>query len=402
MKKKCYLLIVIIALYWIFFPFISINAKNPNKQPDVCNGPSKTMSLYFQFQRDVISAMLWSQINEKRFVTTKSDWGLFKEKYLTLGTGSVNALNMIATSVRWDMQAAWSSISTLTVLLSLAAWSALQSNTEWLWILVKDRVIVRDYKQMLDIENSLMELAYFLSQRINLISKIEWPILENFKSVIKKYQDEWLLKKTNLNDLSNTTIAYILNDMVIMNAYMKHFILYNGWLDNFKWCMWNYISSKFWSMECNWAAILQFDEKAIKQLHEDYRWLWMFWACNQYVSNFKSTISKWANNNKDTVANAMNDVKDAMKRLGTALGFSNWDNSNKNTGRCNLSAYEMAQLRAYRWWNWSCNEWFIKWQSADPSEKCRVCRMVVCISLIMNYLQILLPQTYGMMLSFGV
>lgn len=360
MKKIYYMLILVVTLHWIFFPFIGVDAKNPNQQPDVCNGPSKTMSLYFQFQRDVMSTMLWSKINEKRFVTTKTDWWLFTEKFLTLSTGSVNALNIIATSVRWDIQAAWSSISTLSVLLSLASMSALQSNTEWLWILVKDRVIVRDYKQMLNIETSLMELGYFLSQRVNLISKIEWPLLENFKSVVKHYQDAWLLKETNLNNIWNITIADILKDMIIMNAYMKHFILYNKWLGGFKWCMWNYISTKYWSTECNWVALLQFNEDAIKQLQEDYRWLWMFWACNKYASNFKNTISKWANNNKDAVQNAMNDVKSAIKRLWNSLNFSNWDDSSENPSRCNMSQYEMAQLRAYRWWNWSCNEWLIK------------------------------------------
>ena len=344
-------------LYFVLSPFVHVEAKNPNKQPEVCNGPSKTMSLYFQFQNDVMSAILWSKINEKRFVTTKADWWLFKEKYLKLSDGSVNALNMIATSVRWDMQAAWSTISTLTVLLSLAGASVLQSNTEWLRILLKDRVIVREYKQMLDIESSLMELAYFLSQRVNLISKFEWTLLENLKSVIKKYQSAWLLKETNLSNMPNITLADILTDMIMMNAYMKHFILYNGWLGNFKWCMWNYADSRYWSTECNWVAILQFDEKAIKQLHDDYKWLWMFWACNQYALNFKSTISKWANNNKNTVKSAMSDVKAAIKRLGSSLGFSNWDKSSENSNRCDMSEYEMAQLRAYRWGNWSCNTW---------------------------------------------
>ena len=200
-KIYSYLSILAIVVYLSFSPFIHYTeAKNPSEQPEVCQGPSKTMSLYFQFQKDVMSAILWSEINEKRFVTTKSDWWLFKENFLTLNKGNINALNLIATSVRWNMQATESRITTLAVLLSLASLSVWQSNTEWLRILVKDRVIVREYKQMLNIETSLMELAYFLSQHVNLEREYDGTLVTNFKSVVKKYQAAWLLKETDLNE----------------------------------------------------------------------------------------------------------------------------------------------------------------------------------------------------------
>lgn len=349
-KKYYYIFVLIISLYMVFCPFLYIEAKNEKEQPDVCMGPSKTMSLYFQFQNEMMSAMIWSKINEKRFVTTKTDGWLFKEKFLTLGTGSVNALDIIATSIRWNMQAAWSSITTLTVLLALAETSVLQSNTEWLWILTKDRVIVREYKQLLDIETSIMDLAYFLSKSVSLISKFEWDLLENIKAVIKKYQELWLLDKTsNLNSVNGVTISDIMMEMVVMNAYMKHFILFNGWL---------------WGFEP--SIIPDFSEWSIKQLKDDYGWLWVFWACNQYASIFKSTISKWVENNKDDVGQAMDDVKSAMKRLKSALTFSK---SSENSNRCDMSYYEMAQLRSYRWWNWTCKTQFINWNVASYFNK---------------------------------
>lgn len=342
-KKYYYLFIVIIAFNLIFYPFFGVKAKETKEQREVCSWPSQTMGLYFQFQNEMMSAMLWSEISEKRFYSTKSDGGLFKERYLTLGTGSINALDILATSIRWNMQAAWSTITTLTVLLELAGLSVLQSNTEWLWILTKDRVIVREYKSLLDIETSLMELAYYLSQHVNLLASFDWNLLNNVKSVIEKYQELWLLEKTdNLNRLNWVTIADIMGDLVLMNGYMKHFILFNAWLDDFE-----------------PSLIPGFDTSAIKKLENDYGWLWAVWSCTHYQSNILSTWNKWQEYGLDSLKNSMNDVKLATKRLASAFTFSDWNKSSKDSNRCDMSEYEMAQLRAYRWWNWTCKTWVI-------------------------------------------
>ena len=351
-KKYYYLFIIVIAFHTLFYPFLGIEAKESKEQPDVCSGPSKTMSLYFQFQNEMMSAMLWSDINERRFVTTKTDGWLFKEKFLTLGTGSINALDMIATNIRWNMQAAWSSVITLTVLLSLAEASVLQSNTEWLWILTKDRVIVREYKQLLAIESSLMELAYFLSQRISLITKFEWNLLKNVTSVIEKYQELWLLKKTSTDTLNWSTLADIMTELVEMNAYMKHFVLFNAWLGGFE-----------------PTLLPQFDKKAIENLKHDYSWLWVFWVCNEYASSFENNITKWMRNGEEAPENSMNDLKMAAKRLKSAFTFSKWKNWSEKSNRCDMSEYEMAQLRAYRWWNWTCKTWFINGNVASTIQK---------------------------------
>ncbi len=355
-KKYYYLFIVIIAFNLIFYPFFGVEAKETKEQRDVCSGPSKTMGLYFQFQNEMMSAMLWSEVSEKRFYSTKSDGGLFKEKYLTLGTGSINALDILATSIRWNMQAAWSTITTLTVLLELAGLSVLQSNTEWLRILTKDRVIVREYKSLLDIETSLMELAYYLSQHVSLITSFDWNLLNNVKSVIEKYQELWLLeKKANLDRLNWVTIADIMGELVLMNGYMKHFVLFNAWLGDFKPSLIPGFDSSDWG--------------AIEQLKKDYGWLWLFWACNQYASNINSTRNKWIKNSKDSLKNSMNDVKLATKRLATAFSFSNWGESPQDSNRCDMSEYEMAQLRAYRWWNRTCKTWIINGNVATTIQK---------------------------------
>lgn len=365
-KKYYYLFIIIIAFHLIFCPFLWIEAKEYKEQPDVCSGPSKTMALYFQFQNDMMSAMLWSSIEEKRFYTMKTDWGLFKEKILTLGEDGINAIDMLATTVWWNMQSAWSRITTLTVLLQLAALSVWQSNTEWLRILTKDRVIVREYKRLLDIESSIMELAYYLSKYVNLTSSFEWNLIENVNSVIKRYQELWLLEKTdNSNRLNWASISDIMSEMIVMNAYMKHFILFNKWLDDFE-----------------PSLIPGFDYSgAIEPLENDYSWLWAFWACNQYAFNLKSTWNKWVKNSQKSLEDSLYDVKQAWKRLGAMFGIWNWKNSSQDSNRCDMSEYEMAQLRAYRWWNRSCKTWlvngnvvssiqeFIRKKQAQQSEK---------------------------------
>jgi hypothetical protein len=55
-------------------------------------------------------------------------------------------------------------------------------------ILFKDRPIVRDYKQMLDIETTLFDVAFFRSKQIDLTRPFESDLLKELDVLIKKYQ----------------------------------------------------------------------------------------------------------------------------------------------------------------------------------------------------------------------
>lgn len=354
MKKKYVRIItVFIVLFQFIVPgFTYVEARqNDTKQPETCNWPSEMMSYYFDFQNDAIKILLWSEVNSLRFSTSFNQW-LFTNQSLSLkGT---TAIDVLASNVVWSMKSFVSNAITSMVLLILASKSTLRSNTEWLAILFKDRPIVRDYKQMLDIETTLFDVAYFRSKQIDLTRPFEWNLIAELNTLIKKYQELWLLEKWELAKPENTMVD-IIYDLVAMNAAMKHFIMIGGdlWdkgLYNYNWCFWNVNTDK-----CTRAiSILKFSDKAITQLHNDYKDVRTYWKCNSYKASFNATINKTINNNLNSVKTAAKDIEHAMKRLRWTLMWSyDWK---KREGRCDLSDYEMAQLQAYWWGDWTCSE----------------------------------------------
>jgi hypothetical protein len=58
-------------------------------------------------------------------------------------------------------------------------------------VLFKDRPIVRDYKQMLDIETDLYDVAYFRCKKVNLLKELEddSEIYQKLVDIIKEYQE---------------------------------------------------------------------------------------------------------------------------------------------------------------------------------------------------------------------
>lgn len=329
-----------------------------NNQPVVCAGPSEIMSQYFAFQNEIMAAVLWSKIAEKRFETQRWTKRLFAKGVLDLWKDSPTSLDLVANSVFWNLISATNSSLTSAFLISLSFASVLYSNTAWLWILVKDRVVVRDYKTMLDIETSWIELAFFLSQTTNLANKVNDDKLPlKLNEIIKKYQQSWLFATIWAENKigGQFRLMDLMSDMIVMNGHMRHFLMYNNtWiLDKYRWCVWEY--DNVWvSKKCTNGPILKFSDEAIAQLDQDYSQLGMFWKCNLYVSSFTNTISKWIKNNFESVEAAMQDVKNSVSNLkNTLFNSSRWDLAKD---RCNMSYYEMAQLRAYWWWDWNCSQ----------------------------------------------
>lgn len=349
MKRKCInFIIVLVVLFQVFTPsFLFAETK---KQPEVCSWPSETMSQYFNFQQEIKSALL-GKFNEKRFYTDVWQWRLFTRWVLELPS----AIDFLASNIRWNAKSIISNSATSTVILLLASVSVIQSNTEWLAILFKDRPIVREYKTMLDIETDLFDTAYFQSKSINLTLRLDDKVYNDINNIIQKYQESWLFENNWSKKLNwNESMADILMEMISLNTSMKHFILFlwkpkTNSLKNYYGCFWN-ISKN----QCNKEnAILIFSENTISQLQTDYSNLSMFGACNLYASNIKQTMSKLSNVT-DPLNSAQDDINKAITRLKSALLWQkNSSNSNKN--RCNLDDYEMAQLKAYRWSDWTCS-----------------------------------------------
>ena len=355
MKKKGLLIVVFVVLFQTFVPsFLYVEASNGDtKQPEACSWPTEMMSNYFNFQSEAISILLWSKVNERTLEVSLSNRGLFSQKVLSL-----SAIDLVASSFVTKVRSSFSNLLTSAVLILLVSASVVQSNVEWLAILYKDRPVVRDYKEMLDIETQLFDVAYFRSKQINLTRPLEWDMSTKLKKLIKEYQEIWLLD--NGKELeSNSSMVDVLLGLLSMNAAMKHFVMAGGnlWksgLSSYNWCLWFFGVGE----KCNEkTAVLKFNGEAITQLDEDYKKVRSFSACNSYANFFMNGIDNAVSSSKDSLNTSVQDVKDSMNRLWGALIGKNgtW---NLIKGPCDgISDYEMAQLRAYRWSDWKCWEW---------------------------------------------
>lgn len=357
MKRKYLLIVVLVILFQAFVPsFFRVEASGATtNQPEVCSWPSEMMSNYFNFQKEAISILLGSKVNERLLKVTFTSTGLFSREVLGL-----SALDLIANGIVWNIRSSVSNLLTSVVLLLLVSSSVVQSNVEWLAILFKDRPAVREYKEMLDIESEIFDVAYFRSKQINLTRPLEWELADNLNGLIKKYQEMWLLGTGNSLVGGNSSMADVLSDLLKMNAAMKHFIMVGGklWksgLVAYHWCL--------WSMDKNSCDgeyfVLKFSKSAINQLSDDYKDVMEFSACNPSVNYFVSSIDGAVSNGKDSVKNSIQDVKNSMNNLwGALVGKGRWNFKNNRSSMCEwITEYEMAQLRAYWWPNRTCWKW---------------------------------------------
>lgn len=294
----------------------------------------------------MLSILSESFANEKGYSANGRAW-LFTNEILPLRT--VTALDLVANSVWWNIRSKSSTIATSIVLLIMAWISTVQSWLDWLTILFKDRPIVRDYKELLDLETEFFDMAFFRAQQINLTRKIDADskILDDLDAKIKEYQSRWLLA-TSGNIPRSISFSDIIVSLIAMNASMKWFLGYTWPLSLYYSCLWD-----SWCRKDN--AVLKFDSKFISQIEEDYEWTWVFWTCNQYGAYFKGTLKKAFRNN-DSVKASFRDIKEAHARRSQAfLSKQRWENTFNDP--CEMSEYEMAQLKAYRWSERECWEW---------------------------------------------
>lgn len=355
MKKRWSLFIIFVLLIQLFCVPFCYAETSASEQPKTCRWSSEMMWYYFDFQYEIKSVLMGSQINYERFSATYQTWWLFTNRVLDLNTTS--AIELLSSSVVWNLKSFVSNSVTSLALLELAAFSVVQSNTEWFAILFADWPIVRDYKRMLDIETELFDIAYFRSKQVPLTRPLDSEWIAQLTNVINKYQKLWLLeeKKWWIGDI-HWSMSDLILDLVSMNASMKQFIMVGGevgksWLRKYNWCFWNIDKDK-----CTREfAILSFSGGAIDQLYDDYKDVRSFSKCNSYANYFRWTIGKTIDNNVDMVSTAMKDVDDSIKRLRNAL-FKTERRDFRDPCK-DLSDYEMAQLQAYWWGNWKCGYW---------------------------------------------
>ena len=345
--KKCYLFIIVIVVFFqaIVPSSFFVEAKDSAKsQPEVCTWPSEMMSKYFNFQKEAINILWWSKVEERLMQLTASTWRVFTNKVLKV---PASAIDLLATTV--GVKSTVSNVVTSSVLLLLISASVLESNVDGFALLFKDRPIVRDYKQMLDIETQLFDVAYFRSKQIDLTRPIQWDILSWLNNLLEKYKKNWLLSQDV--PLSTKSMAGAITNLIEMNTAMKDFISIGS--ESSKQELRKYLS-----------------DGAVADLEKDYKEVRKFSVCNSYFKSIKSALSNMMKGNTAKVKTAWQDIKQAMDRLNKALvGKWAWNFKNNRKSMCdNISAYEMAQLKAYWWPDWTC--WsFVKvsWDMPDLS-----------------------------------
>lgn len=362
-------------MFQVFFGNFSyveaVKDDNSNEQPQVCSWPSDTFSLYIDFQNEIMEIIWGSDINEKRYAVALGDDWLFAQNILPLVQDAPAVVNIAATSVLNNLQSMSQATIVTTFLLELSAISVGESSIEWLWtVLFKDRPIVRDYRSLLQIETQLTQLTYNLSKKVSLIKLFQGDLLDNINSVIKKYQELWLLEETEKKWLDWwVTLVSVISDLVMMNASMKNFIVTNGTVFDEWRTLLNYNGCLNDDAVCEKNnAILRFSAEAVEQLKKDYDGIWVFWACNNNWNWFKSTIAKGVNNNVEWVKWAWKDIKDAYDRLVSALINKDTNDNYAKKEKCDMSYYEMAQLRAYYWNNWSCDSIEVDKSKSDKNK----------------------------------
>ena len=227
----------------------------------------------------------------------------------------------------------------------------------------------------MDIESELFDVAYFRSKQVDLTEPFSSDLWQRYTDVIKKYQEAGLLEEWTNNPNPSSSMKDILRDLVWMNTAMKAFLV-RGWLlwktmlINYRWCMWDK------KQDPNCVVVLKFSADAAEQLRKDYAWLWYYWACNDLASNVNATNTKTSENTEkssDTAEEKFKKWVEKLKKLFAGVWsaqdhFGKWEEK----WRCNISDYQMAQLKAYYWNDWTCDNswtgWWVNIKFAAPAK----------------------------------
>lgn len=250
--------------------------------PPVCWATPETMRLYLDFQREVAALIQTHPFKTVNETVSEWEWGIFTNELLKL-EGIKNfddslagqALKIFYTA---NVRSA-TALITSAFLFELAGLSTLADNSVGLTILFQDRPIVRDWAKLLEVERNLNQTAYHLGQAGEIARTISDTVA--LKQLLKSYEGKGLLEGTE-GFSSSLRYMDLLKTLASANIAMKSFLAYNSsvLLDSFK------------------EQGLEFSEKRIQQLKEEYR-------CVRWTLGFKcSTSWKLLTKNLKILANS--------------------------------------------------------------------------------------------------
>lgn len=191
---------------------------------------------------------------------------------------------------------------TSAFLFELAGLSTLADNSVGLTILFQDRPIVRDWAKLLEVERNLNQTAYHLGQAGEIARTISDTVA--LKQLLKSYEGKGLLEGTE-GFSSSLRYMDLLKTLASANIAMKSFLAYNSsvLLDSFK------------------EQGLEFSEKRIQQLKEEYRcvrWTLGF-KCSTSWKSLTKNLSLLAISSKSQGLYSRKTIQQASKNLADAL-----------------------------------------------------------------------------------
>jgi hypothetical protein len=227
MRKKLivmFLSVMLVCQHSFSFIQAQSSSDTPAEQlPPVCSAPPPMMLQYQQFQSEMASALLGGAFGEKKFENEVNPMGWFTSKVLSLPTTENNVVDTILSSLRNTTRRLAQATLTTAFLVELAALSVVGSNLGGFAILFEDRVVVRDWKTLLQIETKISQIAYYLGKTANITVPLE--NISSLQSLVAKYQEAGLF--TAMTSSSSASYTDILSDLSSMNAAMKFFLATN-------------------------------------------------------------------------------------------------------------------------------------------------------------------------------
>jgi len=155
--------------------------------PAVCRTPAEMMMLYQNFQKEMINRLLAGDLGEKTFSSTLNPVGLFSSEVLKLPTPDLILVDAVATQLRNSSRQILSATLTTAALLTLTSLSVVGDQIQGFAILFQDRVVVREWRTLLQIDSQHSQAAYQLSKIARITATLE--NVEPLEEIVRKYQE---------------------------------------------------------------------------------------------------------------------------------------------------------------------------------------------------------------------
>lgn len=305
MLKRKFIISTLIIIRWIS-PFISFWA---NEQPTSCaacwSSPTN-LSLINSFTTEILANIktIWDKdpYAGKHVPPSRYDSGKFVAPKQSI----------VSKTLRRARESLGSVLAVKRIHLEL---SDLANVGDSLGVLAKNHVVLRDRQKMSKIEQDINRKKYELSVGWWRTDTIAWVTLEKMQSVIKRYEELWILDTSTIID---DWAEY--GDLILLlwrlNSSVKHLVALGGeaWAKSEK--------DVFLDLRTSWEVAIKLKKKAVEDIKADYDCTKRY-ACEQSWTNIKDEMKKIKDAFKDGLGNTKEQIAIANQNLKKAYSQEN-------------------------------------------------------------------------------